>query len=620
MPQSFYLEPLSPKSRKLTIVALAMAYDRIETDDGTLYTMRSAWTRQLHWPSAGSQCEMDEIRSWDDAETLAEWLHVAAGKCSTLHLVSCNIRMDLWASDLHDILGQRGWKLSFLYDQGRTTIIRCKRKNRRLTALSVTNWWPGDTATWADMCDIAWRWEDVVAGQEPPIAAYYRLQVVVEMMQSYVDTITSDELGTFRLTIASQAMACFRARYLRHKILIDQHPPLVKCTRLAFMGGRVECGLIGERSGVDLVHVDFNSLYPAVMSSGRFPIKLRQWVRRPSLQGLQEQLQHYCVIAKCRVRTEEPAYAVRRGEELVFPVGEFATWLCTDSLKYAYGQGHLVEIDNAMIFYSARIFRDYVSAVHSRRRQLALEGRIIPVELYKLLLNALFGKFAARSRRVVHSEPDPSRDMWRENASIPNDHAVENQLPAGWDVERDALAPPERLQAIRWSFMGVQQLEVEDGEGATSSPAIAAHITDAARMRLWQAIKTVGQEHVHYCDTDSLILDKADLPRLSGHLHDSALGFMRVIEEADSLTIHGPKHYWFGDQLTRSGMRAEAVLEDELGYLQEVYPKLATLLRSEPASGYPTQQRHYQHTSDYTKGEILDSGRTRPLRLTWSDE
>ena len=74
-------------------------------------------------------------------------------------------------------------------------------------------------------------------------------------------------------------------------------------------------------------------------------------------------------------------------------------------------------------------------------------------------------------------------------------------------------------------------------------PAIAAHITENARMELWKLILAVGRDKVLYCDTDSIIIHSSDMAVVEKWIHPTDMGAVKIQDRFGELRIDGAKNY-----------------------------------------------------------------------------
>jgi hypothetical protein len=87
------------------------------------------------------------------------------------------------------------------------------------------------------------------------------------------------------------------------------------------------------------------------------------------------------------------------------------------------------------------------------------------------------------------------------------------------------------------------QISVEAGESDISFPAISAHITSYARVKLWKVISYCRENDikVYYCDTDSIFTNK---PLPDFLVSSTELGKMKLEKVFQyGLQLNGLKNY-----------------------------------------------------------------------------
>jgi hypothetical protein len=362
--------------------------------------------------------------------------------------------------------------------------------------------------------------------------------------------------------------------------------------RAAYLGGRVECFRIGKLTG-PLTLYDINSQYPHVMSTHRYPTRLMATCRAPKLAEVGDWLTRYCVVARCEIATDEPAYPIEHESKLLFPVGTFAAVLTTPELAHALARGRVKAITEIALYESAPIFWDYVHELYELRLAASREGNAVLEWQCKRMLNALYGKFGQRGRvyETVGQDPDLGIGVWTEI-----------------DAETG------EVRQLR-QFGGLIQEQKAEGESRDSHPAIAAHVTAHARMALWGWIQRAGRAHVYYVDTDSLLVDAVGAGRLAPAVDETALGKLKVEGVFTTGHLHGLKDYRFGEITRTKGVRAAAVWIDANTVEQEHWSTLVGLLRKGDLSAPIVEQRVKHLRRVYTKGCVQSDGSIQPLRL-----
>jgi hypothetical protein len=350
-------------------------------------------------------------------------------------------------------------------------------------------------------------------------------RILADMMVRYFEFIEQHDMGNFAPTLAGQAFNAFRHGFMREDIYIHDNEPVCTLERDAYHGGRTECFTIGVVRE-PLYYLDVNSLYPSVMLTGRYPVRLVSHGEVMGLADVRRVLgQGYGIIADCLVDTPEPVYAkVDEGERLIFPVGSFWTALTTPEIEYGLAHQLIRQVQRWAIYEMAPIYHAYVKAFYQMRLDFRAAGNEPYAYIVKGLLNSLYGKTGQKG--LVY-----------ENLGIAGE-----QTDGIW-IHLDEQG--ERHQ--RRIRLGQIQELVREQETRESFPAIAAHVTAEARMKMWALYTRAGLENVHYTDTDSLIVNRVGYERLLDQVDPSILGLLKLEEEAAEAIFRGPKDYTFGE-------------------------------------------------------------------------
>ncbi|GAH31579.1 unnamed protein product, partial [marine sediment metagenome] len=165
-------------------------------------------------------------------------------------------------------------------------------------------------------------------------------------------------------------------------------------------------------------------------------------------------------------------------------------------------------------------------------------------------------------------------------------------------------------------MMGKEWAESGFIEGRHNLVAIAAHITEGARIYLWRLIDRLPRGRVLYCDTDSLVVRQSDVDAFSDVMDDKRLGYLQAQKTSASVSIRGLKDYRWNDVDIIKGIRSTAEQITPSSFRQKMFPGLYTLLKTATPGLFPiiTQTRTLKR--QYDKAELLpDSSFTSPFRL-----
>lgn len=312
-----------------------------------------------------------------------------------------------------------------------------------------------------------------------------------------------------------------------------------------FFGGRVECferGVIAD----DLEIRDVNSMYPYVMAEYEHPVG-STFIEQRAIDDRTD-------FAIIHAHSDGALPLRAKDGSLSFPRGLFRFHATGHEIRQALALGtlriHKVE-------WAARCgvrmsFSAFVNEYYDLRMQAEKMGDERAKLHFKLVLNSSYGRFAL--------DADKLRD-WR----IVDPRAF--MLPHG---HPDALRLDD-LQAEGWTVgfegPGVWMMErpVDDMTKARAllNVATGASITGAARAMMQAGIAHATRPI--YCDTDSLICRRLDMPT------GKALGMWKHEGNGDECAVAGKKLYavWADGQAIKSASKGVRLSPEQIRLVAE---------------------------------------------------
>jgi len=542
----------------------------------------------------GQWCAPEWFR-FETPEQFWRWVKGKARPSKTLYMFCHNTNYDLPVVSAFRVARRMGFKLRMAILDGPPTIIKWTHGSATIKCLDTLNFWRFPLKNIGEMIGHP-KMEMPAPDASPEKWDEYGkndVEILRLALIAWWAFLVENDLGNFRPTLASQALGTYKHRFMPTQMLVHEREAALDMERASYHGGRCECFYIGKRRGRFYL-VDVNSMYPAVMKAHLYPAKIHWQAKDPSLRLLRSCLISHCVVADVTLKTEQPAYAVVRGNKLVFPVGTFRATLTTEELRLADGSGELLEC-HALTRYSAEpCFSEFVGWMYAQRLKAASEGNSVRSWQFKILMNSLYGKFGQTGR------------VWAKLRT------TEDETTRTWaEVDMDA----GRVRRYR-QIAGLIQSFEEQSESFESMPAIAAHICANARLLLWRYIQAAGRDHVYYCDTDSLLVDLAGYRRLKPFIDATELGKLKREYYCREVEIWGPKDYRFGDKIRHKGIRGQAEQLSENTWKQWQWSSLVGMLRS-GCVDHPTRKMVTKTLKrNYDKGVIEVSSRVTPLRIS----
>lgn len=342
-------------------------------------------------------------------------------------------------------------------------------------------------------------------------------------------TVLWEELGEIRPTAPSIAIHYFQRNFVDRVWWVNRE--LDNYFKGGFYGGRTEAYQIGALTGDNYTY-DYNSLYPDVMRNGHYPdpstLKKTDNPTVSQLINLMRDFEGVARVKLAHLESEIGYIPLRRDDRrTVFPIGQYEATVCFPELRYAIQTGKVRIQEVAWVVFGKRIsspFARFVDTIYPKKVEASKRGDFRK-ELWKLLLNALFGKFCEHH----------VNDEWY----CPEyDESLHSKL-------RDKYGD------IQWHPMDENSEGGYFKTGPNSSHeeftdhtifAWGAYITSYARAKnakTQDQIRAIGIP-VYYTDTDSFI---TPLPLPADWVDDSELGKLKLEKYPRMERINGNKDY-----------------------------------------------------------------------------
>lgn len=486
-----------------------------------------------------------EYRRYTSADDLVRDLATLPKNRERVGIVAHNLDYDAQVLDIHCKLRALDFKLTKAIIERGKWLQRWQcgsrtsgRGARTLLWIDLMNFYPmalREVASWLGM--KKWKLPDFNADDETWFT-YCENDVRIELaaLRAWLEFCESNDLGYFAPTIAGQAFNAYRHRFMSHPIYVHTHPDVIGMERAAYIGGRCQEFWRGNAPRHDYVHLDCNSMYGSVMLENRFPVKQVAHHGPVSLSYLKRILQTQAAIALVDIETDVPAFPLRVGARVVFPLGRFQTVLASPELSLAIEYGYLRDVLEVVTYDQAPIFREYVGHFWRLRQRARKRGDDYTSRIGKRFLAALHGKFGQRifTSELILEGADREDEIWTE-------YDIEDGI---WNEYRSLAGRVER--------------RVREINGRDTLVAIPAHVASYARVKLWRWMIDAGLENVLYVDTDSLIVRREALKRIGQYVKPHTLGGLRIINQSRMLYIRAPKWYRFGRETKRAGVSFHA--------------------------------------------------------------
>lgn len=592
-----------------------------------------------HYPYLAIACFIDtryRKENWTEYENeniKNLWKDIAnfgAKEKGSVYVYGHNVAYDLLATGGIPALLEEGFHVTQFFEKGLTFILVMRKtavyKDKKgeekekvlktLNFVSTTNYFSFPLATLGEIFGLEKLGFDYDEGTLEEAKIYCRRDVEIckKATETFTNFVIENELGTLAKTTPGQAFNAYRHKFMKEKIFLHDSAPGFEVERKAYYGGRVECFKIGRFEG-NFYGYDINSMYPHVMNTNRYPVKLISVRGRNTLNEIASFIKNYGVIGEFTVKTEKPVFPLKLDNNLIFPVGTFKTYLSTPEIKYGLENNLIMAAGEVAVYEMENIFTDYVKYFYEKRLEAKKQKNKVYDLLFKLFLNALYGKFGQKS------------DNWQRVGDAPPEVIKAEEIINIETGEREVYK----------IFGGSIFKKGEEEEGFNSFCGIASHVTAYARMELLKYIELAGWENVLYMDTDSLFVNAEGSQNLerAGVVDSKILGLMKLEKHDTKIYIKAPKDYEFAgekkmkgvkkgsEQVTDENILSELALKmnvrvsdlPERIYSNIQWPSLYTFIRAGNLSNYYNIRRTKILAGYYNKGWVLEGGNVKPFEM-----
>ncbi|GAI25357.1 unnamed protein product, partial [marine sediment metagenome] len=263
-----------------------------------------------------------------------------------LYVIAHNMIFDFVVSEGMEYITKYGYELKNLFEKDRVFIAIYKADKKTIIFLDNINFFPMPLKMLGKAVGLKKGKVDFKKVSKEKLSEYCKrdVEILLATWKKWIKFRTDNDLGNFGITVAQQALKTYTHRFMPEKIYIHDQNTLAKFERKAYYGGRVDCFRLGNYTDEFFYLVDVNSMYPSVMASNLYPVKLKQYYENIGCGFLRLLLKEYSVIAEVILKTKQRFFPIRMDKKVVYPVGEFTTFLATPELKFALDRNLLTEI------------------------------------------------------------------------------------------------------------------------------------------------------------------------------------------------------------------------------------------------------------------------------------
>lgn len=529
-----------------------------------------------------------EVALWD-------WVIEVAQRYKKLQVVAHRMDYDARLCRAFSILPQAGWSPSYCIMSVSCTLFEFECDEHKIILLDNMNLWRGTLAQLGESVGLPKGNVDFENVSDEVLFPYCRrdVEILVRMWQEWFRFLDDHNLGTFAITSSGQAFNAYRHRFLQEKISVHNYAVALSLARDAYHGGRSECFSVGKLPPGQYYKLDVNALYPAMMAWYPQPRQLVKIIQNVTPEYLDILLRDYMAVAEVALETRKPLYTKEIAGRNCYPTGRFLTVLTTPELQQALIDRAIKGVGRVVLYKGADLFSEYVNFFTALRLEYRASGRLPQAQMCKQLQNSLQAKFGQHGYK----------------------QEVIGDAPLDKVAVRRWLDAESGRKCVDWTYGGKVIRQYNEGEARNSLPSIPAHVAAYGRLYMWSLIEKAGDGHVHYMDTDSLIVDALGFDNLAGMIDPHRLGYLKLEGIARNVEILARKDYRFGDLRTVKGIKSDAVVLAPNLFEQWHFSTIKYAFTAQDLDGVRLHKVKKELRYGRIAGTVEGNGRVRPPHL-----
>lgn len=446
------------------------------------------------------------------------------------------------------------------------------------------------------------------------------------------------------LTAPSIAYKIFKKHFLTKfnnykELIIELKPSKEEFIRKSYVGGHVEVykpffnsSVFTHRlckdqrvMGKPMFSYDVNSLYPHAMRS-LFPAgKSKFYDHEANFDLLKcEELGFIEAIISVPDDTYAPIlplkHKIENDTKLIFPKGRFKGIWYIEELKKAIELGYEIEVKKSLLFEKKEyLFREYVDEFYKLRVVAKEEGDYVRDNLYKLLLNSLYGRLGminqeAETLVIPNEYLDAFLAYFNAKEFYQNDVNLLRVNDFGaYSIVNINLKDPinslnfDNFNSYERDFINWVIKNSLNKYSGSSPVHLASAITAISRKEVAYVLHKYSK-HLYYTDTDSVYLDCELEESL---VSSNKIGLWKQENTIEKAVFLNPKTYAFIDKNQRSTVKSKGALKKYISF-NDIYNSYINI---KGLDEFPSINIDYPITKFFSKLSIMKTTKTFNTRL-----
>lgn len=505
-----------------------------------------------------------------------------------------NLSYDIRVSRALECLAGLGWEMKDIRLAQQGTWAKFKRDDCALVAVDSAAVWGTSIEVLGSALGIGTVSYPATDDTAAWLAKCHRdVEILSTAVRKYISWLIDADMGSWQVTGAGQAWSAWRHKHYTHKILVADDLNAREAVRKAAWTGRAEAWSYGTDQTATVYDMDFQNAYPRIAEQIQVPVRQYSKAKVATLDGLIKLADRFCVLAELKVTTDHPIVPTEHDGHMIWPVGTFQTTLWDPEIRLLHEHSATVEVGQVWVYRKAPALRQWAQWILS---ELHKDNTEVPPWLKIILKHwsrALIGRFAMRFQSWEPFATSETSDI---------------QLFIGHDFDEDR---PFKLLQVGTKILALG----EEMDGRDAVPEITGYIMSEARRRLWNAAQRIGQQHILYIDTDSMLCDVSGYRKACELANHPEMAGLRLKRRFRGYSIAGPRQVILGGEPRISGVPRKAKRTGEWEFEGEVWRGLDESIRHGQVSQVKISSRTFRVMKVDRRRIRNGDGRTVPIRL-----
>jgi len=302
--------------------------------------------------------------------------HIRKGQ--KLYIFAHNVAFDIMVLNLPTLLQSKGIETQPPIMNGMVFLWDVKIENKKLTFINTGNYVPYSLEKIGNDIGVYKSKVNFANVSDNELLEYCKqdCEIIKEFILRFISFLHYNDLGEFKLTLASQAFTTYRYKFMSTQPHIHNNKQVIDLERSAYKGGRTEVFKLGDYNTHEYFYTDINSMYPYCMLGNDLPTKLVSFMPENNLNLMCAMMSQYYVVADVVVNTNEPVFGIKYSHKtytinnsdikpshgkLIFPIGRFRVQLHHSELEYAIQHKMIDHVISYAIYERGEVFTDYIN-------------------------------------------------------------------------------------------------------------------------------------------------------------------------------------------------------------------------------------------------------------------